>query len=98
MLSSGRTLGMRLAADLSHRLGLIDARAEERIQALLTQAGLPAEAPRIGAQRALELMRMDKKVLAGTIRLVLLDKLGGAVVTADYDRDALAATLGRYFA
>jgi 3-dehydroquinate synthase len=91
-------LGMRMAADLSHRLGLIDARAEERIQALLTQAGLPAEAPRIGAQRALELMRMDKKVLAGTIRLVLLDKLGGAVVTADYDRDALAATLGRYFA
>src|SRR6202163_3627193 len=59
-------LGMLIAADLSHRLGLIDAAIKERVRDILTRAGLPTEAPRIGAARALDLMHMDKKVLAGT--------------------------------
>jgi 3-dehydroquinate synthase len=41
---------------------------------------------------------MDKKVLAGSVRLVLLRSLGRAVVTADYARPALDATLHEYFA
>jgi 3-dehydroquinate synthase len=36
---------------------------------------------------------MDKKVLEGRIRLVLLKGLGRAVVTADYATEALEATL-----
>jgi 3-dehydroquinate synthase len=86
-------LGMIMAADLSQRLSLIDAEAFTRVRDLLAAAGLPTEAPRIGAERALELMRMDKKVLAGNIRLVLLEKLGRAVVLASYSQDALMATL-----
>jgi 3-dehydroquinate synthase len=38
-------------------------------------------------------MGMDKKVLKGRIRLVLLQGLGKAVVTADYSPEALRATL-----
>jgi 3-dehydroquinate synthase len=91
-------LGMLIAADLSHRLGLIDGAVRNRVRDVLTRAGLPTEAPRIGAARALELMHMDKKVLAGTVRLVLLEKLGRAIVTADYSRSALDATLEEYFA
>ena len=92
-------LGMLIAADLSHRLGLIDAR-RHRIACAISwrRAGLPTEAPRIGAAKALELMQMDKKVLAGTVRLVLLEKLGRAIVTADYPQAALDATLEEYFA
>jgi 3-dehydroquinate synthase len=90
-------LGMLMACDLSHRLGLLDAAAKERVAALLESAGLPTAAPRIGAARALELMRMDKKVLAGTVRLVLLDKLGHAIVTGRYAESALDATLKAYF-
>ena len=37
-------------------------------------------------------------VLAGTVRLVLLQALGRAVVTVDYDRAALEATLNACFA
>ena len=37
----------------------------DRVDALVRRAGLPTEAPRIGAARALELMQMDKKVLGG---------------------------------
>jgi shikimate kinase/3-dehydroquinate synthase len=91
-------LGMLMASDLSHRLGLIDAPARDLVHALVRRAGLPTEAPQIGAERALELMRMDKKVLAGTVRLVLLEKLGRGVVISKYPQDALQATLIEYFA
>jgi 3-dehydroquinate synthase len=91
-------LGMLIAADLSHRLGLIDAAVTQRVRDILARTGLPTEAPQIGAARALELMQMDKKVLAGTVRLVLLDRLGRAIVTGDYPRAALDATLEEYFA
>jgi 3-dehydroquinate synthase len=91
-------LGMLMASDLSHRLGLIDAAAKDRVYALVRRAGLPSEAPQIGAERALELMRMDKKVLSGTLRLVLLEKLGRGVVISKYSPDALRATLIEHFA
>jgi 3-dehydroquinate synthase len=91
-------LGMLIAADLSRRIGLIEGSVKDRIRDILGNAGLPVEAPRLGATRALELMQMDKKVLAGTVRLVLLEKLGKAVVTGDYPQAALDATLREYFA
>ncbi len=90
-------LGMLMGADLSQRLGLLEGDDSRRIRDLLARTGLPTAPPRIGAAQALELMRMDKKVLAGRVRLVLLTRLGDAVVTADYAEDALKATLGGYF-
>jgi 3-dehydroquinate synthase len=89
---------MLMAADLSHRLGFIDAAARDRIRSLVRRAGLPSGVPQIGAERALELMRMDKKVLAGATRLVLLEKLGRGVVTSKYPQEALRATLVEHFA
>lgn len=91
-------LGMLMATDLSHRLGMIDGSVKGRVRDILGKAGLPTAAPRIGAAKALELMQMDKKVLAGAMRLVLLEKLGRAIVTADYPQGALEATLAEYFA
>jgi 3-dehydroquinate synthase len=91
-------LGMIIATDLSHRMGLIDGAILARVRHVLKSAGLPTEAPRIGAERAMELMQMDKKVLAGAVRLVLLAKLGRAIVTADYPHEALRATLQEHFA
>jgi 3-dehydroquinate synthase len=91
-------LGMLIAVDLSQRLGLIGADIKERVRDILARAGLPTEAPHIGAARALELMQMDKKVLAGTVRLVLLERLGRAIVTGDYSQAALEATLKEHFA
>jgi 3-dehydroquinate synthase len=90
-------LGMLIAADLSHRLGMLDAVILERIREILRKAGLPTTAPRIGAARALDLMQMDKKVLAGTVRLVLLERLGRAIVTGDYSQAALDAAVAAHF-
>ena len=91
-------LGMVIAAEFSHRLGLIDGAVRDRVRAIVERAGLPTEAPRVGAARMLELMQMDKKVLAGALRLVLLEKLGRAIVTSDYSPAALDAALAEFFA
>jgi 3-dehydroquinate synthase len=90
-------VGMLLAADVSQRLGWLDATGVERLRELLRRAGLPTTAPAIGANRARELMGMDKKVLQGRLRLVLLRQLGEGVVCADYSADALEATLRTHF-
>ena len=89
--------GMLMAADLSRRLGWLDGGDVERVRSLLARAGLPLAAPPIGAARALALMGMDKKVLAGRIRLVLVRRPGEGVVSGDYPAEALADTLAAHF-
>jgi 3-dehydroquinate synthase len=89
--------GMVIAADMSARLGTLKAADVQRVRDLLQRIGLPVEAPRFGAQRALDCMRVDKKVKSGRIRLVLLDNLGTARFTADYADDALNSTLAAHF-
>jgi 3-dehydroquinate synthase len=42
-------------------------------------------------------MQMDKKVLAGAVRLVLLERLGHAVVTSGYAREPFEAVLRENF-
>ena len=90
-------IGMLIAADLSLRLGMIEPSVLHRIGALLAAAGLPTAAPRIGAAAARDLMKMDKKVLAGAVRLVLLPALGAAAVTADYAQAPFDGVLTEYF-
>ncbi len=85
--------GMLLAAQMSERLGFLSTPEVTRLRELLIRAGLPTEAPRMGVARALELMALDKKVLAGRVRLVLLKEVGAAVVTADYDPAVLQSVL-----
>ena len=69
----------------------------ERVKQLLQRAGLETQAPRFGAAKAHDYMRVDKKVKSGRIRLVLLEALGRARFTADYPDDALDATLASHF-
>jgi 3-dehydroquinate synthase len=87
--------GMVLAARTSNALGWLSAADAERVTELVDRAGLPTCAPPLGVDRALELMSLDKKVKAGRIRLVLLRALGDAVVTADYDPQALHRVLAQ---
>jgi 3-dehydroquinate synthase len=89
--------GMVIAASMSARLGLLPAADVHRVRELLLRIGLPVEAPRFGASRALDYMSVDKKVKSGRIRLVLLEKLGAARFTADYADDALQGTLREHF-
>jgi 3-dehydroquinate synthase len=72
--------GMVMAAHLSHRLGGVDAAFVDRLTGMIERAGLPVRAPDLGAQRYLELMRVDKKAEAGEIRFVVIETPGRAAV------------------
>ncbi|MBW8078129.1 MAG: 3-dehydroquinate synthase, partial [Gallionella sp.] len=85
--------GMVMAARMSCESGLIDAATLARISALIERMGLPTRVEGVSAEAMLQGMRMDKKVLEGQIRLVLLRGIGEGFVTAEYDPQRLERTL-----
>ncbi|OOG22731.1 3-dehydroquinate synthase [Thioalkalivibrio denitrificans] len=90
----GVAAGMVMAARMSRRLGWIDDGELTRTEALVRAAGLPcAPPPELSPDRFMQLMSVDKKVLDGQLRLVLLRGIGEAVVTAEFDPRALEETL-----
>ncbi|MDH3673201.1 MAG: 3-dehydroquinate synthase [Gammaproteobacteria bacterium] len=86
--------GMAMAADLSQRLGWLGGRDVERIKSLLSRAQLPIRVPAsINATQFLDLMSVDKKTQGGRLRLVLLEAIGRALVTDDFESEYLMQTL-----
>ncbi|QIK36680.1 3-dehydroquinate synthase [Caldichromatium japonicum] len=87
-------VGICLAAALSARLGWLTDAEVEHTRRLIAAAGLPTYLPQeLTPERMLELMAVDKKVLGGQLRLVLLRHLGEAVITSTFGEDALYASL-----
>ena len=76
---------MVMAADLSERLGLIDATYSLRIRRIVERAGLPTMGPRLGVDRYFELMGRDKKSEGGEIRFVLINAPGHAILRSAPD-------------
>jgi 3-dehydroquinate synthase len=78
--------GMIVASALSEQLGWISNADLDRVRAITKAANLPTTLPaNITPERFLELMSVDKKVIDGQLRLVLLNSLGEAVVTSEVD-------------
>lgn len=86
--------GMAMAARCSADLGWLSEADRDRALALLAAAGLPTgRPPGLDAVQLWDFMASDKKVSEGRIRLVLLDGIGAARLTADYPASALRVTL-----
>ncbi|MEM7406103.1 MAG: 3-dehydroquinate synthase [Pseudomonadota bacterium] len=86
--------GICMAADMSARMGRLRQDAVARINTLFERAGLPRRAPStVSPDRFLELMAVDKKVLAGNLRLILLNDIGESFITSDFEPELLRATL-----
>ncbi|SHL26850.1 3-dehydroquinate synthase [Phytopseudomonas punonensis] len=86
--------GTVMALEMSYRLGWINADERDRGIRLFQAAGLPVVPPQeMTPEQFMEHMAVDKKVLDGQLRLVLLRSLGEAVVTSDYPAEILSATL-----
>lgn len=85
--------GTVMAAELSRRLGWLSADDVDRIRALLKRAGLPVRGADLGAARYLDLMAHDKKVVAGSMRLVLLKSVGNAVTYAHAPHQDIVAAI-----
>ena len=90
----GVGVGMLMAADMSLRMGWLTHKDVQRINRLIARAKLPTHGPAdLETQRFIDLMGVDKKVFNGKIRLVLLQALGNAVITDDFDPTLLRATI-----
>ncbi len=89
--------GMVMAADLSCRVGLLDAPSLERLRGTIAAAGLPVRGPAWPFERYLELMSVDKKARQGTPEFVLLERFGATRVQSVAEaqlRATLAACTG----
>lgn len=89
--------GMCMAARFSQRLGWLGRDDVRRTENLLARLGLPTRPPDLDPREFLAAMSLDKKVLGGQIRLVLLQSIGNAVVTADYPDHLLLDELREAF-
>jgi 3-dehydroquinate synthase len=86
-------IGMALAARTSVALGWLGTSDCERIETLLTKAGLPTTASGIDPDEMLDHMRGDKKADRSGLKLILIRALGESVVTRAPAEDTLRAVL-----
>ena len=83
----GVAIGMMGAAELSHRLGMIDSGLVERQGRVLEMFGLPLTASGIDLEQIFGVMALDKKSVGGSIRWVLLEGIGKGVSRGDVPID-----------
>lgn len=89
--------GMVMAAQMSERLGWITDADVDRVRTLIERARLPVTPPsELAADRFLALMSVDKKVMDGQLKLVLMRGIGDATLTADFRLDTLRALLAAH--
>ncbi|MBI4284798.1 MAG: 3-dehydroquinate synthase [Chloroflexi bacterium] len=74
-------IGMVVAGEISHRLGMLSIGELERIARLISRAGLPARLPTLDVDKLIEAMKHDKKVSRGKVKLVLARAIGDVFVT-----------------
>lgn len=76
-------IGMMGAARIGRELGLVDEEMVHRQADLIRAFGLPLVAPGLNVTVILDAMQRDKKVVQGSLRFVLLEEIGRAVVRGD---------------
>ncbi len=86
-------IGMMGAARISYSLGMIDGELLARHGDILRSFTLPTAAPGLDVQRVLDAMLMDKKVVQGELRFVLLEGVGHPVVQGDVPEDLVRHVL-----
>lgn len=89
-------VGMCLAADMSVELGWLVSEEAARIKALCVKAKLPVNKPdEMDGPDFIKHMKVDKKNVSESIRLVLLKKLGEAVIYDCSDDELLNRVVSR---
>ena len=86
--------GMVAAAEIGQRVGITPGALVERQNALIDRAGLPTRPPPgIDRERVHNALALDKKIVAGGQRWVLLEDVGRPIVTSDVPKDVVDAVL-----
>lgn len=89
-------IGMVIAATLSEQRGLCPTGTAARLGRLLHALGLPTELPGTVSNAAmLDALELDKKAVAGGLRLILLQQAGNAVIDDTSSRLQIEAAMDR---
>lgn len=87
--------GMVIASRVAHLKGWLSNLDLDRIIKLVEEFDLPVSAPAdMNCQTFMQHMQHDKKVLAGSIRFIIPQNIGQAIVTKDVSTDELITILG----
>jgi len=82
--------GMCMAAQMSRQMQWMSDEDTQRTFKLIKKAKLPINAPdSISSEAFLALMSVDKKVMDGVLKLVLMKGIGKSIVTKDYSSEQL---------
>ncbi|HYG11497.1 MAG TPA: 3-dehydroquinate synthase [Pyrinomonadaceae bacterium] len=93
--------GMLVAAEISQRLGMLDASGLESLQACVRLAGRLPRADDLDERAILRAIASDKKSVGGHVRWVLLERIGrarivdGREIPSRVVRDALRSALAK---
>ncbi len=83
-------VGMLMAAELSALEGFIASSDVQQVKDLLQKTQLPVSInSKISYQDFVDAMSVDKKVIDGEVRLVLMKKLGQTFISKDYQKNDL---------
>jgi len=99
----GVALGMVMALDLSVALGLAPAADADRVRNHFATVGLPTSLAGLAdgtwsADRLLDHMTLDKKVVGGRITFILARGIGQSFIADDVELDQVRAVLERHLA
>lgn len=87
-------IGMMVATRLSENRGLCAPGFSDRLGKLLQSFGLPVDMPdNSSADKILDLMKLDKKVIAGAYRLILLKAPGQGIINSESSNEQIAAAI-----
>ena len=91
------SVGMLMAAKLSQLEGDLTSQEVSEIQDLLEKSNLPISVDgKISASEFLSAMSVDKKVIDGNIRLILMKKLGESYISDMYQKERLDQVIGDF--
>ncbi len=87
-------VGMIAAAEIGRRVGVTTVALVDRQRALIERAGLPLKPP-AGTERdrVHAALALDKKIVAGGQRWVLLEDVGRPIITSDVPQDVVESVL-----
>lgn len=83
------SIGCVTAAWISWKRGLLTPAEREQIEQVLKSYGLPVRVGGLSAEDVLRTTKLDKKMEAGKIKFVLLNRIGEAFVTKDVEDEEL---------
>ncbi|MBT5784318.1 MAG: 3-dehydroquinate synthase, partial [Candidatus Thioglobus sp.] len=91
------SVGMLMAAKLSQLEGYLTNENVDQVKHLLENSNLPISINgKISTSNFMKSMAVDKKVIDGNIRLILLKKLGDAFICDDYQEELLGKVVADF--